>query len=66
MQTEVKIKINVFTKIGYLSGALEMHYDSSHFYKTHQVPKNLNIQLISVIYRVLTIRESKFQSGNND
>ena len=56
----------VFTKIGYLSGALEMHYDSSHFYKTHQVPKNLNIQLISVIYRVLTIRESKFQSGNND
>ena len=25
----------VFTKIGYLSGALEMHYDSSHFYKTH-------------------------------
>ena len=37
----------VFTKIGYLSGALEMHYDSSHFYKTHSSAQNLmNIQLI--------------------
>ena len=40
MQTEVKITISVFTKIGYLSGALEMHYDSLHFSKTHSSGQN--------------------------
>ena len=41
MQTEVKITISVITKIGYLSGALEVHYDSSHFYEHIQVAKTL-------------------------
>ena len=65
VQTELKITKSVFTKIRYLSGALELHDDSSHFSKTHSSAQNSGKSMdFKVLYRFLTIKKMEEVNRN--